>query len=67
MRCKIKLERKSNHQVTLVSYKDSKTPAKAKCLVCGNEWEKRFDKLLAKPYCSSCIEARMFELQEKKK
>lgn len=64
MRCKIKLERRSNNQVTLASYKDSKTPAKARCMLCGNEWENRFDKLLAKPYCRSCRKARLAELQK---
>ena len=54
MRCKLKIERRSNHQITLVSYKDSKTPAKVKCLVCGNEWEDRFDHILARPNCRTC-------------
>ena len=54
MRCKLKIERRSNHKITLASYKDSKTPARVRCLVCGNEWEDRIDRILARPVCRKC-------------
>lgn len=49
-----KLEERSNHKVTAMSFKDSRSPAKAKCLICGYEWEARADHLLERPYCPTC-------------
>ena len=49
-----KLEYRSQHKLTALSYKDSKSSAKAKCLACGYEWEARADHLLDRPYCPIC-------------
>ncbi len=49
-----KLEKRSNHQLIALSYKDSRSLAKARCLTCGREWEARADHLLDRPYCPTC-------------
>lgn len=49
-----KIEERSDHKLTALSYKDSRSPAKAKCLMCGYEWETRADHLLDRPYCPIC-------------
>ena len=51
---KTKLEERSEHKITAISFKDSRSPAKARCLQCGREWETRADHLLDRPYCSVC-------------
>ena len=49
-----KVEERSEHNLTVLSFKDSRSPAKAKCLKCGYEWEARADHLLDRPYCPIC-------------
>ena len=54
MRSKLKIERISGQKITITSYNGSKAQVNAKCMVCGKEWEVRFDHLLARPYCRNC-------------
>ena len=49
-----KLEERSQHHLKALSFKDSRSSAKAKCLKCGYEWEARADHLLERPYCPLC-------------
>ncbi len=54
LRFKEKVGEKSGNQLTILSFKDSRSPAKVKCMVCGREWEARADHILERPYCPSC-------------
>lgn len=58
LKCQAKLEERSNHKLTLLSYKDSKSPAKAKCLSCGYEWQNRWDHLLDRHFCPNCKQGK---------
>lgn len=49
-----KLDERSRHQLVAISFKDSRSPARAKCKICGHEWESRADHLLDRPYCPIC-------------
>lgn len=49
-----KLDERSGHLVKALYFKDSRSPARAKCQVCGHEWETRADHLLGRPYCPVC-------------
>ena len=49
-----KLDERSGHQLEALSFKDSRSPARAKCHVCGYEWEARADHLLDRPHCPAC-------------
>lgn len=49
-----KLDLRSNHKLHAVSYIDSRSLAKARCVVCGYEWSARADHLLDRPYCPLC-------------
>lgn len=51
---KSNLEERSGFQITALSFIDSRSPAKARCLICGREWESRADHLLQRPYCPAC-------------
>ena len=51
---KEKIEERSSYTLTALSFKDSRSPAKVKCLKCGYEWEARADHLLDRPYCTHC-------------
>ena len=54
----LKLAERSNHKLVALSFKDSRSPARVKCLECGQEWERRADHLLSSPYCPSCKKAK---------
>lgn len=49
-----KIEEKSQHRITALSFTDSRSEARAKCLVCGYEWTTRADHILDRPYCPLC-------------
>ena len=49
-----KLSTRSNNTLIAISYVGSNLPARARCLICGHEWEARADHLLARPFCPSC-------------
>jgi DNA polymerase III epsilon subunit-like protein/rubrerythrin len=49
-----KLDERSGHQLVAMSFKDSRSPARVKCQICGHEWEARADHLLDRPYCPVC-------------
>lgn len=51
---KEKLKERSDNQLILISYKDSKSQVRVKCQVCEREWETRADHLLERPYCTFC-------------
>ena len=51
---KTKVEDISNNQLTVLTFKGAKNPAKIKCLACGHEWEYRADHLLDRAYCPLC-------------
>lgn len=56
-----KLDERSEHQLAALSFKDSRSPAKVKCLTCGYEWEARADHLLERPYCPACKKMHKFQ------
>ena len=58
---KSKVETRSEHKLTILSYRDSRSPVKVKCLSCGREWETRADHLLDRPYCSRCRKRKALE------
>ena len=49
-----KLEERSNHQLHIISFTDSRSPVKVRCISCGREWECRADHLLERPFCIVC-------------
>lgn len=53
-RYRSKLEERSNHQLYIISFTDSRSPVRVRCLSCGREWEYRADHLLERPYCTAC-------------
>ena len=63
-RYQARLDEKSEHKLKLLSFKDSRSPAKVKCLICGYEWETRADHLLERCYCTYCKRRNGYSLDD---
>ena len=57
-----KLDKRSGSCLTVLSYTNSASPARAKCVICGYEWETRADHLLERPNCPKCRKRIMTKL-----
>jgi hypothetical protein len=53
-----KIRTESDNTIEIIEYNGSRVAAKAKCIICGNEWSYRADHLLSKCFCPHCKKDR---------
>lgn len=54
LKYKQKIKERSNGNIEISNYKNSRENVRAKCLICNHEWNIRADHLLERCYCPNC-------------